>query len=172
MAFLCSGIRGHPVVSATELGNTRLYNDYLFNLFEINKGNDFSVLESFISGKGLEKIYYSKTNQQASSEEIVQSYGNNAHANFILEKFNEALGKILSDLTLTFLAYGGIYLAGSLMRSIIGLNLDDKMNASYTSHPSNEHKKILENTSINLITKEHTPLYGNLNYSIVRRFHE
>ena len=165
-------IKGHPVVSATELGNTRLYNDYLFNLFEINKGNDFSVLESFISGKGLEKIYYSKTNQQASSEEIVQSYGNNAHANFILEKFNEALGKILSDLTLTFLAYGGIYLAGSLMRSIIGLNLDDKMNASYTFHPSNEHKKILENTSINLITKEHTPLYGNLNYSIVRRFHE
>ena len=165
-------IKGHPVVSATELGNTTLYNDYLYNLFEIKKDNDFSVLESFISGKGLEKIYYFKTNQQASSEEIVQSYGNNRDASFILEKFNEAIGKILSDLTLTFLAYGGIYLAGSLMRSIIGLNLEDKMNSSYTSHPSNEHKKILENTSINLITKEHTPLYGNLNYSIVRRFHE
>ena len=58
------------------------------------------------------------------------------------------------------------------MRSINELNINDQMNDFFVSHPSNEHRNILKNTSINLITKEHTPLYGNLNYSIVRRFHE
>ena len=101
-----------------------------------------------------------------------QSFDSDKNSNFVLIKFNEAIGKILSDLALTFLAYGGIYIAGSLMRSINELDINDFMNNSFVSHPSNEHKNILENTSINLITKEHTPLYGNLNYSIVRRFHE
>ena len=165
-------INGHPYVSATELGNTRLYNNFLINHFELDDIDEFQVLESFISGKGLEKIYFSKTKEKLTSEEIVKSFDSDKNSNFVLIKFNEAIGKILSDLALTFLAYGGIYIAGSLMRSINELDINDFMNNSFVSHPSNEHKNILENTSINLITKEHTPLYGNLNYSIVRRFHE
>ena len=165
-------INGHPFVSATELGNTTLYNNFLIKHFELDNEEEFKVLESFISGKGLEKIYFSKTGDALTSEEIVKSFENDKNSNFVLTKFNQALGKILSDLTLTFLAYGGIYVAGSLMRSINELDINDQMNDSFVSHPSSEHKNILKNTSINLITKEHTPLYGNLNYSIVRRFHE
>jgi|TARA_X000000950_G_scaffold188341_1_gene227724 glucokinase len=165
-------INGHPFVSATELGNTTLYNNFLKKHFELDNEEEFKVLESFISGKGLEKIYFFKTGDILTSEEIVESFENDKNSNFVLTKFNQALGKILSDLTLTFLAYGGIYVAGSLMRSINELNINDQMNNSFVSHPSNEHRNILKNTSINLITKEHTPLYGNLNYSIVRRFHE
>ena len=44
------------------------------------------------------------------------------------------------------------------------------------NHPMKDeiihHYHTNEDEVINLITKEHTPLYGNLNYSIVRRFHE
>ena len=40
----------------------------------------------------------------------------------------------------------------------------------YKSH-SDEYN-LIKNHSINLINKEHTPLYGNLNYSVIRRLHE
>ncbi|MDA0344907.1 MAG: hypothetical protein O3C54_02995, partial [Proteobacteria bacterium] len=66
----------------------------------------------------------------------------------------------------------GIYFAGSLMRALSKIDVIIALKEEFDNHASEHHKNILKNIPINLITKPHTPLYGNLNYSIVRRLHE
>ena len=161
-----------PYVFATELGNTKSFNDYLLNIFKLKPCNDFSVLESFLSGTGIQKIYKSISGESMPTEDIVDSYGDNKLATELLNNFCKAFGRILADINLTILANGGVYFAGSLMRRIHKLEAIEYLFEEFDSHNSRHHKDLLINTSINLITKEHTPLYGNLNYSIVRRMHE
>ena len=91
---------------------------------------------------------------------------------FILNNFVVALNNILQDLALTFNAKGGIFFAGSLMRTISEMNSINYIKEAFNKHSSKAHSNILRNISINLINKEHTPLYGNLNYSNIRRNHE
>ena len=90
----------------------------------------------------------------------------------MLNNFGKSMGRVLADLSLTSMATGGIYFAGSLMRSLSQLDVIAALKDEYEDHASEHHQSILKNISINLITKPHTPLYGNLNYSIVRRLHE
>ena len=82
-------INNTPYVFATELGNTKSFNDYLFERFELEPSNDFSVLESFLSGTGIQKIYRSISGEDVSSEDIVDSYGDNKKATQLLNNFVE-----------------------------------------------------------------------------------
>jgi hypothetical protein len=52
------------------------------------------------------------------------------------------------------------------------MNSINYIKEEFNKHSSKAHSNILKNISINLINKEHTPLYGNLNYSVIRRLHE
>ena len=161
-----------PYVFATELGNTKSFNNYMYEIFDIDDQNNFPVLESFLSGTGIGKIYQTKSGLLKSSEEIVDSYGSDDLATKILNNFGKSMGRVLADLTLTSMATGGIYFAGSLMRALSQLEVITALKEEFDDHASEHHQNILKNISINLITKPHTPLYGNLNYSIVRRLHE
>ena len=106
------------------------------------------------------------------SEAIVDSYNSDELSTEILNSFGKALGRILADLSLTSMSTGGIYFAGSLMRALNELEVMKYLTKEYDDHNSSHHQEILNNIPMNLITKQHTPLYGNLNYSIVRRLHE
>ena len=161
-----------PYVYPTELGNARSYNDHLSNLFEISNSKNFIVLEDYLSGTGIKKIYAEKSGKNLTTEEIVSLYLEDDLATFILNNFVVALNNILQDLALTFNARGGIFFAGSLMRTISEMNSINYIKEEFNKHSSEAHSNILKNISINLINKEHTPLYGNLNYSVVRRLHE
>ena len=161
-----------PYVYPTELGNTRSYNDHLSNLFKIGNSKNFIVLENYLSGTGIKKIYAEKSGKNLTTEEIVSLYLEDDLATFILNNFVVALNNILQDLALTFNARGGIFFAGSLMRTISEMNTINYIKEEFNKHSSEAHSNILKNISINLINKEHTPLYGNLNYSVIRRLHE
>ena len=161
-----------PYVYPTELGNARSFNDYLSNLFEIENSKNFIVLEDYLSGTGIKKIYAEKSGKNLTAEEIVSVYLDDDLATYILNNFVIALNNILQDLALTFNARGGIFFAGSLMRTISEMNSINYIKEEFNKHPSEAHSNILKNISINLINKEHTPLYGNLNYSVIRRLHE
>ena len=161
-----------PYVYPTELGNARSYNDHLSNLFEISNSKNFIVLEDYLSGTGIKKIYAEKSGKNLTTEEIVSLYSEDDLATFILNNFVVALNNILQDLALTFNARGGIFFAGSLMRTISEMNSINYIKEEFNKHSSEAHSDILKNISINLISKEHTPLYGNLNYSVIRRLHE
>ena len=161
-----------PYVFATELGNAKSFNQYLFKIFGLEESDNFSVLESFISGTGIGKIYAARSGQEKSPEAIVDSYNSDELSTEILNSFGKALGRILADLSLTSMSTGGIYFAGSLMRALNELEVMKYLTKEYDDHNSSHHQEILNNIPMNLITKQHTPLYGNLNYSIVRRLHE
>jgi len=161
-----------PYVYPTELGNSRSYNDHLSNLFEISNSKNFLVLEDYLSGTGIKKIYAEKSGKNLTTEEIVSLYLEDDLTTFILNNFVVALNNILQDLALTFNARGGIFFAGSLMRTISEMNSINYIKEEFNKHSSEAHSNILKNISINLINKEHTPLYGNLNYSVIRRLHE
>ena len=70
------------------------------------------------------------------------------------------------------MATGGVYFAGSLMRSLTKMSCIELMEKSFKNHPSKTHSDILERIPLYVIHKEHTPLYGNLNYSKLRRVHD
>ena len=161
-----------PYVYPTELGNARSYNDHLSNLFGISNSKNFIVLEDYLSGTGIKKIYAEKSGKNLTTEEIVSLYLEDDLATFVLNNFVVALNNILQDLALTFNARGGIFFAGSLMRTISEMNSINYIKEEFNKHSSEAHSNILKNISINLINKEHTPLYGNLNYSVIRRLHE
>ena len=161
-----------PYVYPTELGNARSYNDHLSNLFEIDNSKNFIVLEDYLSGTGIKKIYAEKSGQNLTTEEIVSGYLDDDLATFVLNNFVIALNNILQDLALTFNAKGGIFFAGSLMRTISEMSSINYIKEEFNKHSSEAHSNILKKISINLINKEHTPLYGNLNYSVIRRLHE
>ncbi|MAK16821.1 MAG: hypothetical protein CMQ70_02520 [Gammaproteobacteria bacterium] len=165
-------VRNVPYVYPTELGNARSYNDHLSNLFKISNSKNFIVLENYLSGTGIKKIYAEKSGKNLTTEEIVSLYLEDDLATFILNNFVVALNNILQDLALTFNARGGIFFAGSLMRTISEMNSINYIKEEFNKHSSEAHSNILKNISINLINKEHTPLYGNLNYSVIRRLHE
>tara|TARA_X000000950_G_scaffold214231_1_gene257732 strand:- start:12244 stop:13173 length:930 start_codon:yes stop_codon:yes gene_type:complete len=165
-------VRNVPYVYPTELGNARSYNDHLSNLFKISNSKNFIVLENYLSGTGIKKIYAEKSGKNLTTEEIVSLYLEDDLATFILNNFVVALNNILQDLALTFNARGGIFFAGSLMRTISEMNSINYIKEEFNKHSSEAHSNILKNISINLINKEHTPLYGNLNYSVIRRSHE
>lgn len=165
-------VKNTPYVYATELGNTKSFNAYFSKLFEVDNNLEFLVLEDFLSGSGIKKIFNEKSGENITPEEVVSSYGNNDLATFVIDKFVIGLGVLLSDLALTFNAKGGIFFAGSIMRTISEMNAINMLKDNFESHHSKAHNEILKNISINLINKEHTPLYGNLNYSVIRRLHE
>ena len=161
-----------PYVYATELGNTKSFNEYFIKLFDLESSAKFLVLEDFLSGTGISKIFNSKSGKNLSAEEVVCAYGHDDLSTFIIDNFVRGLGNLLSDLALTFNAKGGIFFAGSIMRTISEMNSINLLEESFKNHHSDAHNEILNNISINLINKEHTPLYGNLNYSVIRRLHE
>lgn len=161
-----------PYVYSTEFGNARSYNAHLSNLFEITNTENFIVLEDYLSGTGIKKIYAAKSGKNLTTEEILSSYQKDDLATFIIDNFMVAMSNLLQDLALTFNARGGIFFAGSLMRAISEINSINYIKEEFNKHSSEAHSNILKNISINLINKEHTPLYGNLNYSVIRRLHE
>lgn len=169
---LLTYVDGKPHIHATELGNTRSRNPYLADAFKITNTEDFKVLEDYISGTGLRKIYKSRTGEEKTAEEILSSYDTDKYSKEIVDTFVISFSTILADLSLSFMATGGVYFAGSLMRSLTKMSCIELMEKSFKNHPSKTHSDILERIPLYMIQKEHTPLYGNLNYSKLRRVHD
>ena len=149
---------------STEIGNTSLgvkdlIGDDLFS------SNEFSRIEDTISGPGISKIYELKKNQQISSEDIFKLAENGEDiALEIIEDLINRIAILLSQLTLTYLPGKGIFLAGSIMRSLIKFIDKNKFKKQYLANVKSPQLEILKSTQINVVTKENLALYGCLNY--------
>jgi len=149
---------------STEIGNTSLGVKDLIgdDLFSSNK---FSRIEDTISGPGISKIYELKKNQQISSEDIFKLAENGEDiALEIIEDLINRIAILLSQLTLTYLPGKGIFLAGSIMRSLIKFIDKNKFKKQYLANVESPQLEILKSTQINVVTKENLALYGCLNY--------
>ena len=152
------------IVISSEYGNTNIGVEELIGE-DLSKLHHFKSIEDTLSGKAISKIYEIKTRKHLSAEEIFsQAKNDDLVAKEIIQDFIERLATILSDLTLSFLPGRGIYLAGNLTRSLKDFINTKIFEEKFLSNKASPHLEILRNTPINIIMKEHSPLYGNLNY--------
>lgn len=152
----------NEVVLPTELGNTKNFTESLKKNFK-NVTFEASRLEDIISGSGISKIYETLTQDKLSAEEIFKKFlDKEPDALFVINGFIKSLSQTLSDLALSFLPGKGILLAGSLSRSIYTHFNEQNFFKPFINNNTGLHFDILKNTPIGVITKERTPLYGNL----------
>ena len=154
----------NEVVLPTELGNTKNFIETLKKNFK-NVTFEASRLEDIISGSGISKIYETLTHEKLSAEEIFKKFlDKEPDALFVINGFIKSLSQTLSDLALSFLPGKGILLAGSLSRSIYTHFNEQNFFKPFINNNTGMHFDILKNTPIGVITKERTPLYGNLSF--------
>lgn len=155
---------GNEVVIPTEIGNTNNTIELFNSNFTFNIEKELT-LENIISGTGISYLYKQKTGSELAAEDIFKKFlDKDNDAEEIINGFIKCLAQTLSDLSLTFIPGNGILLAGSLMRSLYPHMISDVFKDNYLGTKNGIHRDILEMVSIGVITKEKTPLYGNLGF--------
>ena len=151
-------------VQSTEVGNINLGVNELVG-DELASTNQFSKIEDTISGTGISKIYELKKDKKISSEEIFKLAKNGEDfALEIIEDLIDRIAILLSQLTLTYMPGKGIFLAGSMMRSLINFIDKKKFEKQFLTNIESPQLEILKMTPINIVTKENLAIYGCLNY--------
>jgi len=155
---------GNEVVIPTEIGNTNNSIKALKSHFNFTIDDELT-LENIISGTGISYLYKQKTGTEISAEDIFKKFlAKDNDAEEIVNGFVKCLAQTLSDLSLIFIPGNGILLAGSLMRSLYPYMISDEFKNDFLGTKKGIHKDILDMVSIGVITKEKTPLYGNLGF--------
>ena len=154
----------NKIVVSTEIGNTGNTTQFLRTNFNFEIPENIT-LEEIISGTGISNLYKFKTGMTLSAEEILNKYSEDDQESIdVINGFIKCLAQTLSDLSLTFLPGNGILLAGSLMRSLYQFIDTKEFKENFVGVKKGVHKKILDMISVGIITKERTPLYGNLSF--------
>ena len=155
----------NKIVIPSEIGNSKIL---ISDIIDRNKKfsySNFLKIEDFLSGPGLSKIYKSFYKKDVSSSEVVfQGMNNNPKALRVIKIFIEILAKFLAEISLIYVPGNGIFLSGSLMRSLINFIDNDKFEDIFLKHVNKTHRKLLESIEINLIDKEHLSILGCIEY--------
>ena len=152
-------------VLPTEVGNTTNWTAALLKNFNIKNNDNFLILEDIVSGNGISKLYKAVSGESVSAEEVITRFNSNEnYAEEVINGFIKSLAHVLSDLALSYVPGNGIYLAGGLSRTLAALIDHDSFEVEFLANKSSVHKDLLKNIKIGVITREHTCLYGNLNY--------
>ena len=154
----------NDMVLPTEIGNSIFSINSLMLSSALKDSKDFNVIEDLISGKGLSNMYRHFSGIDKSPEEIVLTYHEDSVAKQSIDQFLICLSQILSELALAYIPGNGIYLAGSLMRSLLEFIDKEEFAQNFLVNRKPMHSDVLEKISIVLIQKEMTCLHGNLNY--------
>ena len=154
----------NDMVLPTEIGNSIFSINSLMLSSTLKDSKDFHVIEDLISGKGVSNMYRHFSGIDKSPEEIVLTYHEDSAAKQSIDQFLICLSQILSELALAYIPGNGIYLAGSLMRSLLEFIDKEEFAQNFLVNRKPMHSDILEKISIVLIQKEMTCLHGNLNY--------
>ena len=155
----------NKIVIPSEIGNSKIL---ISDIIDRNKKfsySNFLKIEDFLSGPGLSKIYKSFYKKDVSSSEVVfQGMNNNPKALRVIKIFIEILAKFLAEISLIYVPGNGIFLSGSLMRSLKNFIDNDKFEDIFLKQVNKTHRKLLESIEINLIDKEHLSILGCIEY--------
>ena len=152
-------------VLPTEIGNTTNWTSALLTNFNISNDGTFLILEDIISGTGISKLYKALAGECISAEEVIKRFDKKEkNAQHVINGFISSLAHVLSDLALAYVPGNGIFLAGGLSRTLAPLINHESFKEEFLKNKSSIHKDLLKNIKIGVITREHTCLYGNLNY--------
>ena len=160
-----SFVINNKVVIPSEIGNSKIL---ISDIIDRNKKfsySNFLKIEDFLSGPGLSKIYKSFYKKDVSSSEVVfQGMNKNPKALRVIKVFLEILAKFLAEISLIYVPGNGIFLSGSLMRSLKNFIDNDKFEDIFLKQVNKTHRKLLESIEINLIDKEHLSILGCIEY--------
>ncbi|ARE41659.1 Glucokinase [Rhodovulum sp. P5] len=117
---------GGTVVTAAECGHMSLpvCDERMLSLARFAAGADgFSDVEDILSGRGLETVYGWTTTAAGAprtlpGREVLSAIGHDPQAAEALQVFVRMLGRVVGDLALAHLPYGGIYLIGGMARAV------------------------------------------------------
>ena len=119
---------GVPMVYASESGHMALPardRDMLELAQFAAQAEGFCSLEDVLSGRGLETVYRREAERQGLSQarnaaqiSAAVAAGNDPLAEAAMARFVILLGGVIGDLALSYLPFGGIYLAGSVARGV------------------------------------------------------
>ena len=155
----------NKIVIPSEIGNSKIL---ISDIIDRNKKfsySNFLKIEDFLSGPGLSKIYKSFYKKDVSSSEVIfQGMNNNPKALRVIKIFIEILAKFLAEISLIYVPGNGIFLSGSLMRSLKNFIDNDKFEDIFLKQVNKTHRKLLESIEINLIDKEHLSILGCIEY--------
>ena len=155
----------NKTVIPSEIGNSKTL---IFQILTKNKRLNylnFTKIEDFLSGPGLSKIYKSFYKKNISSSEVIsQGMINNPKALRVIKVFLEILAKFLAEISLTYVPGNGIFLSGSLMRSLKNFIDNKKFEDIFLKQVNKTHRKLLESIEINFIDKEHLCILGCIEY--------
>ena len=153
-------------VIPTEIGNTTGLTKSLLNNYLIDDNfSKFITLEDVVSGSAISSIYEYKTGNSITSEGVIRLLKEgDKNAETVIKGFTKSLAEVISDMALTFIAGNGVYIAGSLMRTIVELMDKDLFIEHFIGSKKGIHLELLEKMPIGMINREHACLQGNLNF--------
>ena len=155
----------NKIVLPSEIGNSKLLISDIINKNKKFSYSNFLKIEDFLSGPGLSKIYKSFYKKDISSSEVVsQGLNNNPKALKAIKVFLEILAKFLAEISLIYVPGNGIFLSGSLMRSLKNFIDNNKFEDIFLKQVNKTHRKLLESIEINCIDKEHLSIHGCIEY--------
>ncbi len=155
----------NKIVIPSEIGNSRILVSDIINKNKKFNNLNFLKIEDFLSGPGLSKIYKSFYKKDISSSEVVsQGMKKNPKALRTIKVFLEILAKFLAEISLVYVPGNGIFLSGSLMRSLKNFIDYNKFEDIFLKQANKTHRKLLESIEINFIDKEHLSILGCVEY--------
>ena len=155
----------NKIVIPSEIGNSKILISEITNKNKKFSYSNFLKIEDFLSGPGLSKIYKSFYKKDISSVEVVsQGLNNNPKALRAIKVFLEILAKFLAEISLIYVPGNGIFLSGSLMRSLKNFIDNNKFEDIFLKQVNKTHRKLLESIEITFIDKEHLSIHGCIEY--------
>ena len=155
----------NEIALATEIGNINFGIKDLIGDKYYSSG-EFRKIEDVLSGPAISRFYQILTDKNLKPEEIIKlAISKEVNALEVVNDFLKRLARFLAKLSLIYLPGKGIYLSGSIVRSLKDFIIKKDFEQNYLlSNKNTPQHKILENTVINIIDQEHLALYGCLNY--------
>ncbi len=127
--------------------------------------------EQLVCGRGLENIYHAiartagKTGDLSAPEEITAAAlrGNDSMAREAVDLFCTYLGRIAGDLAITFMARGGVFIAGGIGKHIVDLLVESSFRSEFEDKAP--HSELMRSIPTYLITHKSAALAGLAAYA-------
>ncbi len=118
------------------------------------------VAERLLAGPGLARLHAALAGRDCDPATVstLALSGADHEARMAVRRWLDALAHFSRDMALTFLATGGVYLAGGILPQMCDLIDGDAFRASFETHPT--HQAVLETIPIRLIVAAEPALAG------------
>lgn len=154
----------HPVVGEGGLCNFAPQNlEELSFLNRLLQQKEYAVVEDFLSGRGLERLYSYLYGKEKNAETItIEALEGKPSSLQVANQFITLYAAQAGNLALRYLATGGIFIGGGIAKHLLPLMRQGRFVEAFSSHRG--LAEVLKKIPIHVITKPRACLQGALLY--------